>query len=377
MKKVIIIGPAYPFRGGLAAFNQRLARAFAEKGDEVDVVTYTLQYPSFLFPGQTQYSESPPPEDLKVERMINSLNPFNWIKTGLALRKKKADLVIVAYWLPYMSPAHSVVSRLLKKTSRVISIAHNIIPHEKNPGDKLLTRLFINSVHGFIIMSRSVQEDLKRMSNKPAFFHPHPLYDHYGPIISKKEARAKLGFEQDMNYLLFFGFIRYYKGLDLLLKAFGSSRFKNYPLKLIIAGEYYESPQLYQRIIDHYNLSERIEMHDHFIPDEKVADYFNAADLVVQPYRSATQSGVSQIAYHFNKPIVVTNQGGLGEWVIQEKTGYVVEPKPKDIANAIESFLKVEDKDAFARTIESFKQKFSWNNMVDLIDDLYKKSDKR
>ncbi len=373
-QKVVIIGPAYPLRGGLATYNERLARAFKETGDEAEIVTFSLQYPDFLFPGQTQFSTDPAPQDLVIKPLINSVNPLSWLKTGLYLKKQKTDLVIFRYWLPFMGPALGTIARIISgnKHTRILAITDNVIPHEKRPGDSIFTTYFLNACHGFITMSRSVLEDLKKfVPQKPAVYHPHPLYDNFGESQPKTVAKEALKLDPETNYLLFFGFIRTYKGLDLLLEAFADDRLANLKnIKLIIAGEYYEDAAPYEVLIQKYNLENRLVRATDFIPNSQVATYFSAADLIVQPYKHATQSGVSQIAYHFDKPMLVTDVGGLAELIPDGKVGYVTEPNAKAIADAIYDFYTSGKEDFFVEQVKFYKQQFSWMAMVAAIKEV-------
>jgi D-inositol-3-phosphate glycosyltransferase len=359
--KVVIIGPAYPLRGGLATYNERLARAFREAGDEVRLVTFSLQYPNFLFPGQTQFSTERGPTDLKIEVSLNSVNPLSWYVVGNKLRKQRPDLVIFRFWLPFMGPALGTVARLVRrnKHTRVVAITDNVIPHEKRPGDRPLTKYFLSACHGFVTMSRAVLADLRRLHFKqPAQYKPHPLYDNFGPLRPKAEALKALQLDPAYSYLLFFGFIRAYKGLDILLEAFSDERLSKLPVKLIIAGEYYEA------LIAKHHLEDRLVRATDFIPNEKVADYFCAADLIVQPYKNATQSGVSQIAYHFERPMLVTDVGGLAELIPDGEVGYVVAPQPKAIADALADFYEHQREAEFMAGVWARKKEFSWSEMV-------------
>ena len=366
--KVVIIGPAYPLRGGLATYNERLAQAFQEEGDEVRIVTFSLQYPNFLFPGQTQFSTELGPVNLEIEVSLNSVNPFSWLKVGRKLRVERPDLVIFRFWLPFMGPALGTVARLVRGNghTRVVAITDNVIPHEKRPGDGPLTRYFLSACDGFVTMSRSVLSDLQRLGfgRKPALYRPHPLYDNFGPIKSKREALAALRLPDAIGYLLFFGFIRAYKGLDIMLEAFADKRLVAMPIKLIIAGEFYEDAAPYETLIQRYNLEERIIRATDFIPNEKVVDYFCAADLIVQPYKNATQSGVSQIAYHFERPMLVTDVGGLAELIPDGVVGYVVPPTPVAIADAVVDFYAAKREESFAVGVREQKKQFSWPIMV-------------
>jgi len=367
MEKVVIIGSAYPLRGGLASYNERLARAFMDKGYEVEIFTFSLQYPSIFFPGKTQYSSEPPPKDLKIRKLVNSVNPFNWIYIGNRIRKLKPDLVIIKYWLPFMGPCLGTLARRIRRNnhSTIISIADNIIPHEKRPGDKSFTNYFINSVDGFVTMSKSVTDDLLSFDpEKPNLFSPHPLYDNFGEKVPKTKARGLLKLGEEERIILFFGIIRDYKGLDLLLKAMSDKDIKSKGIKLIVAGEFYTDPEPYYEIIKNYSLDDAILMHDRFIPDSEVLQYFCASDLVVQPYKSATQSGVTQIAYHFDIPIITTDVGGLAEIVPDQKVGYVIDPEPGEISSAINRFYDQDMEQEFIDNLRIEKKKYTWEKMV-------------
>ena len=366
--RVVIIGPAYPLRGGLATYNERLARAFQEAGDEVRIVTFSLQYPNFLFPGQTQFSTEAGPDDLEIEVSLNSVNPLSWLSVGRKLRRERPDLVVFRFWLPFMGPALGAVARLVRGNghTRVVAITDNVIPHEKRPGDGPLTRYFLSACDGFVTMSRSVLQDLQRLGfgRKPALYRPHPLYDNFGPIKQKAEALAALALPATSSYVLFFGFIRAYKGLDILLEAWADARIAALPIKLIIAGEFYEDAAPYEALIKQHQLESRIVRATDFIPNEKVVDYFCAADLILQPYKNATQSGVSQIAYHFERPMLVTDVGGLAELIPAGVVGYVVPPTPTAIADAVVDFYAQQRENAFATGVREQKKQFSWPVMV-------------
>ena len=367
---VVIIGPAYPLRGGLATYNERLARAFREAGDEVRIVTFSLQYPGFLFPGQTQFSTEAAPADLAIEVSLNSVNPLSWLALGRRLRRERPDLVVFRFWLPFMGPAMGTVARLVRANghTRVVAITDNVIPHEKRPGDKPFTRYFLSACHGFVTMSRAVLRDLQALgfAHKPALYRPHPLYDNFGPIKPRAAALAALGLPAaGTRYALFFGFIRAYKGLDVLLEAWADPRLAALPVKLIIAGEFYEEAAPYEAIIQKNNLESRLVRATDFIPNEAVADYFCAADLVLQPYKNATQSGVSQVAYHFERPMLVTDVGGLAELIPHGEVGYVVPPRASAIADALVDFFTHPEKQAvFEAGTRRVKQQFSWPVMV-------------
>ena len=366
--KVIIIGPAYPLRGGLATYNERLARAFRAAGDEVRIVTFSLQYPDFLFPGQTQFSTEAGPVDLTIEVSLNSVNPLSWLAVGRRLRRERPDLVVFRFWLPFMGPALGTVARLARSNghTRVVAITDNVIPHEKGPGDGPLTRYFLSACDGFVTMSRAVLAHLQQLGfgQKPALYRPHPLYDNFGPVRPKAEALAALGLPPEFHYVLFFGFIRAYKGLDILLEALADVRVATLPVKLIIAGEFYEDATPYEALIKKYDLESRLVRATDFIPNGRVADYFSAADLVIQPYKNATQSGVSQVAYHFGRPMLVTDVGGLAELIPAGVVGYVVPPMPGAIAEALVDFYVHNREEAFAAGVRQEARKFSWEVMV-------------
>lgn len=371
-KKVVIIGPAHPLRGGLATFNQRLAKEFIAQGDDCYICSFSLQYPGFLFPGTTQYSDEPAPTDIKIVSLVNSVNPFNWIKTGNRLRKEKPDLIVVRYWLPFMGPALGTILRRVKrnKHTRIVCIADNIIPHEHRAGDKAFTKYFLKSCDAFITMSEKVLSDLKQFEKtKPIQLVRHPLYDTFGEIISKEEAREKLKVNRSDSVILFFGFIRKYKGLDLLLEAMNDERIKQSGIKLLVAGEFYEDAKQYQELIDRLGIRNQLILKTDFIQDSEVKYYLCAADAVVQPYRNATQSGVTPLAYYFEKPMIVTNVGGLPALVPDGKAGIVTEPQPKSIAEAIIKFYQLGEAH-FIPHLRVEKQKYSWETLANTIKSL-------
>ncbi len=371
--KIIIAGTAYPYRGGLAAFNERLAHQFITEGHDVEIYTFTLQYPDFLFPGKTQYSDGPAPEGLRIVRKINSVNPFNWLRAGNEIRKKHPDLLIIKFWLPFMAPCLGTIARLARKNghTRVVSILDNVIPHEKRIADKLFARYFIGSADGFIAMSDSVMHDVELFDRKkPKAFCPHPLYDHFGEKTGRQEAATHLGLDTGTRYMLFFGFIRDYKGLDLLMHALADKRFDKMNVRLIVAGEFYNNAEKYHKLEKELGLADKIIWRSDFIADDEVRYYFNAADIIVQPYKSATQSGVTQIAYHFEKPMLVTNVGGLAEIVPDGKVGYVTPVDAQSIADALCDFFQNNKQDTFHAHIVEEKQKYAWNRMTQTITDV-------
>lgn len=379
-KKIIIIGPAHPLRGGgMTTFNERLAKQFQDEGHSVSIYSFSLQYPGFLFPGKTQFTDEPAPANLAIRTRINSINPFNWISVGREIKKLKPDVVVVRYWIPLMGPCLGTILRLIKKNkhSRIICIADNIIPHEKRMGDKPFTRYFIKPVDAFITMSEKVMSDLRLFTaTKPAKLVPHPLYDNFGEKVSKEEARRLLKIKNEELIILFFGFIRKYKGLDILLNAMKlvanhkpnpeRSRRETSNLKLLIAGEFYEDRKPYDELISNLSIRDSLIMQTRFIRNEEVKYFMCAADVVVQPYRNATQSGVTPLAYHFEVPMIVTNVGGLPSMVPDDKAGLVAEPTAGSLAKKIiEYFEKGEN--YFMPGLLEEKKKLSWTKMVESI----------
>jgi len=372
MQRVIIIGPGHPLRGGLATFNHRLAKEFIAEGNECSLVSFSLQYPSLLFPGTSQYSNEPAPGGLVIHTFINSINPFNWWNAGRKIRHWKPDLIVVRYWIPFMGPALGTILRKVKKNkhTRVICIADNIIPHEKRAGDSLFTRYFLKACDAFITMSQKVLEDLRQFEKeKPAQLVHHPLYDNFGEPLEKNEARRHLGLKEDEKIILFFGFIRKYKGLDLLLQAMADERIKRENIKLLIAGEFYEDEKPFLELIRNGQLENSVILKTNFIPDGEVKYYLCAGDCIVQPYRNATQSGVTPLAYHFERPMIVTNVGGLPSLVPHQKSGLVCEPNPRSIADAILHFYQLGE-NYFIPHLREEKKKYSWKNLVSAIIEL-------
>lgn len=365
-KKIIIVGPAHPFRGGIAAFDERMAVDLQQLGNTIEIINFTTQYPGFLFPGKTQFTSEPAPANLKITRLLSSINPFSWIKTASYIRKQQPDLVILRFWIPFMGPALGSVARLLGKKIKVVGFVDNLIPHEKRIGDTLLSKYFVNTCSGFITLSNQVKEEIAQFTDKECLMSPHPVYDHYGDKTSKEESCKQLNLNPDINYILFFGFIRNYKGLDLLIKAFSESNLRSKNYKLLIAGEFYEDEKQYLELITTLQLNDYIELHSHYISDAEIKYYFGACDLVVQPYRSATQSGISQLAYHFEKPMIVTNVGGLPEIVKHHETGFVAEVNPSAIAKAMNEFIE-QDITRFDAAIQREKTKYSWSHLSQTI----------
>ena len=376
--KIVILGTAYPYRGGLATFNERLARQFLAEGHEVEVWTFTLQYPSFLFPGKTQYSSEQAPNDLLIRRVLNSCNPFNWIRVGHQLRKAAPDMLICCYWMAFFAPAYGLISRIARRNgkTKAIALVHNMMPHEPSILDKLFAPYFVKSQNGFVALSESVKEDIEKIESSlpcgegrggvsPVSVSPHPIYDHYGERMTKEEACKALGLDPKKNYMLFFGLVRAYKGLDLLLDAFAQIKDQLPSLQLIIAGEFYEDEEKYRAQIASNGLDERVILRNEFIPDADLRKYFGAADLIVQPYKSATQSGVTQVAFHFEKPMLVTNVGGLGEIVHDHQMGYACAPTADAIAEDVLDYFTNNRQAAYTAYLQKEKNKYAWPKMTE------------
>lgn len=374
--KIIILGTAYPYRGGLAAFNERLAREYQNQGHEVEIYTFTRQYPDFLFPGKTQYSTDPAPKDLNIVRKVHSYNPINWFKVGREIAQKSPDVLVFAYWMSFMAPCMGTVARQVRRNrhTRILALVHNMIPHEPNFLDKILPPYFVKSMDGFMALSESVVHDIEHYDKRgcPKRFSPHPIYDHYGERLPREQALSLLNLDPDSRYVLFFGFIRAYKGLDLLLDAFADEQMRELDVKLIVAGEFYGDSAPYMRQIKKNGLDNTVLLFNDYIPDGEVNRYFSAADIVAQPYKTATQSGVTQIAFHFEKPMLVTNVGGLPEIVPDGKIGYVVEPDAQQIAGALHRFFTENKQTEFERNVSEEKKKYAWSTFTKVMNELTK-----
>jgi D-inositol-3-phosphate glycosyltransferase len=362
--KIIIVGPAHPLRGGIAAFNERLALALQELGHEVVIYTFSFQYPGFLFPGKTQYSSDPPPQGLDIRAVVHSLNPFNWIATVRSIRNQQADLVILRYWIPFMAPCLGTIGRWIRKSSpaHVTGLVDNALPHEKRAGDSILLRYFGGACHDFMALSKSVASELTALTGKSARVSPHPVYDQYGECTDKISACRNLQIDPEQQYLLFFGLVRAYKGLDLLLEGFARSEFARKKYKLLIAGEFYEDKSKYDQIIRQHNLQESVIIHDRYIDDACVRFYFSVADMITQTYRTATQSGISQLAFHFEKPILITDVGGLSEIVEDGTTGFVCLPEAASISDALDNFAEKGLSPGSMAALKNLRHSYSWSN---------------
>lgn len=371
--RIVIVGPAHPYRGGIADTNESLCMALNENGHDAYIVTFTVQYPEFLFPGKTQYTTDPAPKDLRIDRWMNTVNPLTWAGTARKINRLKPDLVIIRYWLPFLAPCLGTIARLLNKSIVRIAMCDNIIPHEKRIGDKLFTRYFTGSFHGFITLSQKIIGELDQFTNKPKTSFPHPINKNLGTKIDVFEARKKLGLDPNGRFLLFFGLIRAYKGLDLTIRSLAVERLKALGIRLIIAGEFYDERAPYEALIKESGLENQVTIVDQFVPTADIKTYFSAADMAIQTYITASQSGVTQLAFNFDCPILVTDVGGLSEVVEDGKLGYVCPKNEEDIASSIEDFYTKNRKLEFQEHIIKEKLKYSWNAFGDRVVELYEK----
>ena len=371
--KIFIIGPAFPLRGGPAQFNENLCSELNKAGNDAQIISYSLQYPNFLFPGSSQYETSgKATEGIKIHTLINTINPFNWFKVAAFIKKEKPDFVLFRYWLPFFGPSLGSIGRLIKKHTIVLALTDNVIPHEKRIGDNQFTKFFIQGCHGFIAMSKTVLSDIEKFSpNKPKAYSPHPMYETYGPIVSRQESRTKLQLKQDDKIVLFFGLIRTYKGLDILMEAMAHAEIKKQNIKLLIAGEFYEDKQPYLDLIEKHQLQNHIILHDQFISNEDVRYYFCASNLVAQTYRKATNSGVSMVGYYYQKPMLVTNVGGLAEIVPNNKCGYVVDQSLEVISEKILDFFQNNRELEFTQNVILERKKYEWSEFINKLLMLY------
>lgn len=367
--KIVILGPAHPYRGGLASIMETMAREYMRRGDEVRIYTFSLQYPSLLFPGKSQTVDTPAPTDLHIERVMNTCNPLNWIRLGLRLRRERPDMVLMKYWTPFMAPCFGTIARIARGNghTKFICQIDNVEPHEHHIIDRPFNRYYLRAVDGFVYMSEQVHGELREYTSAPALFSPHPMFSNFGERVERAEACRALGLDANLQYLLFFGLIREYKGLDILLEAW--SRVRRDGQKLIVAGEFYDDKERYAPLFARLGAS--VVLHDRFIADADVKYYFSVADALVLPYRTATQSGVTQIAYNFHLPMIVTDVGGLPEIVPDDKVGYVCPPTVEGVMDAIEQLYKEGNLDRFRRNIAHERKRFSWPAMCDKIVEVF------
>lgn len=370
--KIAIIGTAYPLRGGIAHYNAILASHLKQR-HTVDVITFKRQYPKLFFPGTSQKETGDPGIPIHSRQLVDSINPFNWIRTGLTVRRERPDLIIFKYWLPFFGACFGTIAVIARWGTRtkVLYICDNVIPHEHRPGDRFLTRFALKRGDAFVVQSDPVERDLLSLLPRARYRKvPHPVYEIFGETIPKAEARARLGIPVDKPVILFFGYIRPYKGLMTLLDALPHVP-ASLDITTLIVGEFYEDPAPYRDRIAALGLGGRLKLAAEYVPNEEVSTYFSAADLLVLPYRSATQSGIIQIAYNFDRPVIATNVGGLPEVVIHGRTGLIVPPDdPVALARAVEEFFRSGKMDEFTKNVREEKKKYSWDRLVEAIEDL-------
>ena len=382
MKK-IIIGPTYPLRGGISQSNYALQSYFEGQGEDVDIISYSLQYPKLLFPGKQQTVNGLERNVKNTFNLINTLNPFSWIKVSQWISAKKPSYVIVRYWHPYFAICLSLILALIRKKSIfIIAWIDNVHPHESVPFQDILTWLFLRNCDSFVVMSKSVQQDLidcHNISHKNIVVSPHPIYNVFGRSINKNVAKKNLGIsnlsiKNNDKYILFFGLVRKYKGLNLLLEVMASEIIRNMNIKLIIAGEFYYNKENYMTKIDSLGIGDHIIIHDHYIRNDDVVNYFCASDIVVQPYITATQSGVSMVAHNFNKPMILTDVGGLSEYLVHKKNGYLVNTNVEDIVLALEDYYVNDREKIFSDFMIAQRNDYSWGKLARTFNELYKTS---
>ena len=371
--KIFIIGPAFPLRGGPAQFNENLCLELNKEGHDAQIISYKLQYPNFLFPGSSQFEKSgSAPLGIKIHTILNTINPFNWLMVARFIRKQKPDFILFRYWLPFFGPCLGTIGKLVKSHTKVLALTDNIIPHEKRIGDHVFTKYFVKNCDGFIAMSKVVLNDLSIFTqNLNKAYSPHPMYENYGDAISIDLARKKLNLNPHDKIILFFGLIRHYKGLDILLEALAAPEIKNQGIKLLIAGEFYDDKNFYLQLIKKLNLQDCVIVHDKFIPNDEVRDYFCASNLVAQTYRNATNSGVTMVGYFYEKPMLVTNVGGLSEIVPNEVCGYVVENNCALISEKVVDFFANNRENEFVKNVKIEKKKYEWTEFINSLLTLY------
>lgn len=368
--KIVLLGSAYPYRGGIAHFTEALAMQLQTDGHEVEIITFTRQYPEKLFPGTTQFDTTNRTPKVKIARYIDSLNPRSWVQTAQIIADTKPNVVIFQHWLPFFAPAFGIIARKLRKQGiSTMAVIHNALPHEKRFGDVSLSKFFFKACEKFVVLAKESEIILRKLGMKqPIVFHPHPIYDLFGDPMPQIEARKQLNLSETAPTLLFFGLIRTYKGLLTLLDAMPQVLAQIPKMKLVVAGEFYEAETTYISKIAELGLAENVLLHTHYIPNEQIPLYFSAADVIVQPYQTATQSGVTQIALHFEKPSIVTNVGALPDMVQHEQNGFVVPPNdPHALSNAIIRFFQENCQTQFSASVKAQKALFSWENFTKMM----------
>jgi len=365
--KIAYLSTFYPYRGGIAQFNASLLQAFEQK-HEARAYTFTRQYPDFLFPGKTQYVTSNDNATLvNAERVLDSINPISYISAARKIKRFAPDILVMKYWMSFLAPALGCVAGSMKKSTKVITIVDNAIPHEPKFFDKPFAKYLFNRVDGFVVMSEAVRRDVLTLKpNAQCLFAPHPLYNHFGSTMDKLQSQYRLGLNPNKKTLLFFGLIRDYKGLDMLIEAFGKLP-SDY--QLLIAGEPYGDFEKYEKQIAALPNAHDVHAEARYITDDEVPLFFSAADVCILPYRSATQSGITSISYHFNLPMIATNVGGLQESIRDGETGVIVAPTADDIVNGINCFFVEGNIEKFKANIAQLKKELSWEVLANAIVD--------
>jgi len=369
--RIALVGPMHPYRGGIAHYLEKMETGLRERGHETVPVTFTRQYPELLFPGKTQYVEDAETTDDDPVRLLDSLNPWTWYQTARYLAEQEPDVVLFKYWMSYFAPSFGLIARYLRRRGvRVVTVVDNALPHERRPGDKLLGTFFLRACDGLIVMSDEVEGDLHDLGiEAPIRRVNHPIYNTFGEARPRAEARDELGLPAEAPVLLFFGFVRRYKGLHVLLEALPRIVERLPDVRLVIAGEFYDDKSFYEALIEKHQLGPYLHLHDGYVSDEDVAAYFSAADVVVQPYVSATQSGVAKIAYHFERPLIMTDVGGLAEMMPDGEAGLVVPPEdPAALAEAVLRFFKNDMRGSLTEGVRREKAKYTWEPLYDAVE---------
>jgi len=366
---IIILGTAYPLRGGIAHYNALLYQELKKK-HSVEIITFKRQYPKLLFPGKTQVETEGALVRVPSEPLVDSINPLNWVAVGKEIRRRQPDLIIMKYWLPFFGPCFGTIARVAKRgtQTKVLYICDNVVPHEKRPGDTIFTTYAFGAGDFFIVQSDAVERDLKALLPSARYAKvPHPVYNIFGEPVDKAQARKQLGIT-DERVLLFFGYVRAYKGLNVMLHAMKNIAEKT-GAKLLVVGEFYDDKEKYIELIRRLGIEKHVVVNSDYVPNERVGLYFSAADVVMLPYTSATQSGIAQIAYNFNKPVIATSVGGLAEVVRDGVTGFVVPPNdPEALAHAVERYFAENREGEFSANVMHEKRKYSWEAMAEAIE---------
>lgn len=380
---IVLIGTAYPLRGGIAHYVGLLWKYLSRRHD-VSIVTFSRQYPKILFPGKSQDESGDAGIPVDSVQWIDSINPFNWIRTGLRVRALKPDLIVFKFWMPFFAPSYGTIAAIARwgRATRTMFICDNVIPHERRPGDKLLTQFAFRFIDSYVVQSRAVERDLRLWKKDPLLSYlPHPVYEIFGEETTRSEARARLrevdramDLAEDERVLLFFGYVRDYKGLDVILDAMPAI-LEKMPVRLLVVGEFYNNEQQYRDQVARLGIGDAVIFHSDYVPNEEVGAYFSAADLLTLPYKSATQSGIIQIAYNFHRPVIATDVGGLGEVIVDGRTGAIVPPEqPAALAEAVLAFFEGDRFEQYRAAVIEEKKKYSWEHMAEGIEKLYQES---